>query len=92
VKPKTYRISVRGLIDESWSSSFVGMRISHDPDGTTRLTGSMPDQSALHGVLSRLRDLNLEIVSVLQMAADGTAPCECRSCGRNKPQNTPFDR
>ncbi|MGA2478117.1 MAG: hypothetical protein ABSG63_05135 [Spirochaetia bacterium] len=66
-----YRITVRGLLDESWSSSFSGLAITHGHDGMTRLFGSMADQSALHGVLNRLRDLNLEIISVLQLDADG---------------------
>jgi hypothetical protein len=92
MQPYRYRIAVRGLLDESWSSSFSGMAIIHGLDGMTRLSGSMADQSALHGVLNKLRDLNLEIISVLQLDVDGITPRECRSCGQNKPQNTSFDR
>ncbi len=87
-----YRITVRGLLDESWSSSFPGMAMSHGHDGLTRFMGFLVDQSALHGVLNKLRDMNLEIVSVLQLDVDGITPRECRSCAKNKPQNTSFDR
>ncbi len=83
---------VRGLLDNSWASSFSGMTIAPGRDGLTRLSGSMVDQSALHGTLGRLRDLNLEIVSVLQLDVDGITPQECLSCARNKPQNTSFGR
>jgi hypothetical protein len=66
-----YQITVRGLLDKSWSSS-LGMAITTGGDGLTRLFGSLADQPALHGVLNKLRDLNLEIVSVLQMDADSS--------------------
>lgn len=58
-----YRIVVRGRLDESWSNWFDGMAIA-SVDGLTELTGAVVDQSALHGILTRIRDLNLTLVSV----------------------------
>ena len=58
-----YRIVVRGRLDESWSNWFDGMAIVC-VDGLTELTGVVVDQSALHGILARIRDLNLILVSV----------------------------
>ena len=48
----------------------------------TCLSGSIVDQPALHGLIGSLRDLNLEIVSVQLLGADGVTPVECRFCGK----------
>jgi hypothetical protein len=92
MKGLKYRITTRGLLDESWSAYFSGMTISGEPGGTTGITGEIADQSALHGLLNKVRDLNLEIVSVLLLDVDGVTPVECRLCGKNKPLNTSFGR
>ncbi len=57
-------IRVRGRIDEAWSEWFAGLAISHTEQGETVLTGAVVDQAALYGVLARLRDLGLPLVSV----------------------------
>jgi hypothetical protein len=62
--PVIYQIRVRGIIGQSWSDWFGGMQIEPQADGQTRLTGVVTDQAALHGILDRLRDLNLPLVSV----------------------------
>jgi len=63
-----YQIRVYGRVDPSWSEWFSGLELSVDVDerGTvsTRLTGTLPDQGALRGVLNRLWDLNLTLLSV----------------------------
>ena len=57
-------IRVKGQINQQWSEWFGGLTISHsDPDETV-FTGLVPDQAALYGVISRLRDLGLELTSV----------------------------
>jgi hypothetical protein len=57
-------IRLKGHIDEQWSEWFGGLTISHsDPDETV-ITGLIPDQAALYGIITRLRDLGLELSSV----------------------------
>jgi hypothetical protein len=58
-----YQIKVQGRLDESWSGWFNGMAITFEGD-TTTLTGAVVDQAALRGILSRLWDLNLALISV----------------------------
>ena len=58
-----YRIEVRGRLDEIWSEWFSGMMIAFEDDITT-LTGSVVDQASLRGMLSRVWDLNLTLISV----------------------------
>ena len=60
---KVYQIKVQGRLDESWSGWFSSMAIALEGD-TTTLTGAVVDQAALRGILSRLWDLNLALISV----------------------------
>jgi hypothetical protein len=64
----TYLIKIRGQLSEDWSDWFGGLTITAETasDGviTTTLAGPLVDQAALHGVLSRLHDLNLTLISV----------------------------
>jgi len=59
-----YQIRVEGHLEASWSSWFNGLELTCREDGTTDLVGSIPDQVALHGLLTKIRDLNLPLVSV----------------------------
>lgn len=59
-----YSIRVRGRLPERWAPWFAPLSFRDQPDGTTVLRGSLPDQVALHGALERLRDLGVELVSV----------------------------
>ena len=59
-----YEFHVKGLLDKRWSHSFGGLTIRHQEDGTTVLVGPVVDQSALHGVIVRIRDLGLPLLSV----------------------------
>lgn len=61
-QPK-YEIRVKGHLDERWMRYFEGLEILLQADGETTVTGLM-DQSALHGILNRIRDLGLELISV----------------------------
>jgi len=58
-----YRIRVQGRLDESWSQWFDGLTVTFEDDVTT-LTGPLTDQAALRGVLDRIWDLNLAVISV----------------------------
>jgi hypothetical protein len=64
-----YQIKMQGRLDESWSGWFGGMAITLEGD-TTTLTGAVADQAALRGVLSRLWDLNLALISVNPIESD----------------------
>ena len=62
--PGRYEIRIKGHLDERWADSLESMVFTHESDGTTNLHGPLTDQAALHGVLNRLRDLALPIISV----------------------------
>jgi hypothetical protein len=61
-----YQIRVAGQINTHWSQWFEGMSIDYDGNNTT-LTGPVADQSQLHGILHRIRDLNLTLISLNQL-------------------------
>ena len=61
---KYYRIAVRGHLDTKWSEWFNSMTIKYLPNGETVLSGYIIDQSALHGLLNKIRDLGIPLVSV----------------------------
>ena len=60
----TYEIKVRGHLDDTLASWFDGLTVSNLEDGFTLLSGSLPDQAALQGVLNRISNLGLTLVSV----------------------------
>lgn len=72
-RPASYRIRVAGKLKESWSDWFDGMEIESGGEAegkpVSTLTGTLPDQSALHGVLNKIRDLGLKLLSVEQVDA-----------------------
>jgi hypothetical protein len=57
-------IRVKGQIDQDWSDWFEGLTVTHTDQGETILVGEVVDQSALYGLLAKLRDLGLPLVSV----------------------------
>jgi hypothetical protein len=59
-----YQIRFKGHLDPSWATWFDGLVITHEANGETALTGSLPDQAALYGILEKARNLNLTLVSV----------------------------
>jgi hypothetical protein len=60
-----YEIRVHGRLDPSWSEWFDGLTITHETNGDTVLAGSIADQAALYGVISRIRDLGLVLLTVV---------------------------
>lgn len=61
-----YRIRVQGHLDDRWSRWFEDLELHRQDDGTTLLVGPIADQAALHGVIVRIRDLGLPLLSVDQ--------------------------
>lgn len=59
-----YEIRVEGPLDERWSALFEGMAITSRPGGVTVIAGQVADQAALHGLLDRVRDLGLTLITV----------------------------
>jgi hypothetical protein len=59
-----YEIKIKGHLDQYWSDWFAGLKLTHLAGNETLLSGPLPDQTALHGLLERIRDLNLTLISV----------------------------
>lgn len=66
-----YEIKIQGQLDTKWSEWFYGMTITHGGDDATILCGPLPDQTVLHSVLDRIRDMNLPLLSVNQIVTNG---------------------
>ena len=62
---EVYEIKLKGHLSDRWSDWFDGMEFTHQIDGTTTLTGEILDQAALHGLLKKVRDLGLPLISVI---------------------------
>lgn len=61
--PVSYEIRVSGHLSENWATRFEGLSMRHEPEGETVLSGLL-DQAALHGVLVRIRDMGLYLISI----------------------------
>ena len=70
-QPIVYQIRIKGHLGRQWTDWFGGLSIMLDDNGDTLLTGSVVDQAALHGVLRKVRDLGLPLLSVLHVGPEG---------------------
>lgn len=68
--PVTYEIRVHGVLGNRWSAWFEGLHVSSDDAGETVIAGRVTDQAALHGVLTKVRDLGLPLISVRRVEPD----------------------
>jgi hypothetical protein len=71
-KQEHYEIRLRGHVDEHWSEWFDNLAITHDEDDNTILAGPVADQSALHGLLKKVHDLGLRLISVTEVEANSS--------------------
>jgi hypothetical protein len=68
--PQVYEICVLGRLGPEWSDWFDGLTVSHQANGESVLAGPVPDQAALHGILIKIRDLGLPLLSVRRVGLD----------------------
>lgn len=71
-QPGDYAIRIAGHINPRWSAWFDGLEVRHEPDGTTTISGPVVDQAALHGLLRKVRDLSLPLISVIRNEPEHT--------------------
>ena len=69
-QPVVYQIRLKGHLDSQWTDWFDGLTITLEEDGDTLLTGPVIDQAALHGLLKKVRDLGMPLVSVSPVEPD----------------------
>ncbi|HZR54323.1 MAG TPA: hypothetical protein VFB06_33090 [Streptosporangiaceae bacterium] len=70
-QPAWYEIRVAGALDDRWATWFNGLQVSGHGDETV-IRGLLPDQPALHGLLTRVRDLGLDLICVRRLEMEGT--------------------
>lgn len=70
IKTGVYQIRVEGLLEDHWSEWLEGMSITYEEESLTVLTGTIVDQPNLHGVLNKIRDLGLVLLSVKQLECE----------------------
>ncbi len=66
-EPEIYEICVQGHLQDKWADWFYGLTLTREADGNTTLCGPLPDQTALHSVLQKMRDMNLRLISVSEI-------------------------
>ena len=69
-----YQLRIKGHLDSQWADWFEGLTITLEEDGDTLLTGPVADQAALHGLLKKVRDLGMPLVSISPIQLDDTHP------------------
>ena len=72
--PADYQIKVKGNLGSQWSDWFDGLMITPDEEGNTLLTGSVIDEAALHGLLKKIRDLGMPLISFNQIESGHDDP------------------
>jgi hypothetical protein len=73
-QPMVYQIRIEGHLGRQWADWFGGLTITLEDNGDTLLTGPVVDQAALHGLLKKVRDLGMPLVSVIQVQFHETHP------------------
>jgi hypothetical protein len=71
-RPLVYQIRIKGHLGRQWTDWFEGLTITLEDNGETLLTGPVADQAALHGVLRKVRDVAMPLISVIRVRPDQT--------------------
>ncbi len=66
-EPVQYELRLKGHLEARWAAWFGGLSLTQESDGTTVIRGAVIDQAALHGLLSKVRDLGLPLIAVTQV-------------------------
>jgi hypothetical protein len=78
-EPEPYEIRIKGHLDGRWANWFEGLTITLEDNGETLLTGPVTDQAALHGLLRKVRDLGLPLLSVNRIGPSQNETCQRHS-------------
>ncbi len=70
-RPAVYQIRLKGQLGAEWAEWFEGLAVTLEEDGNTLLTGPLADQAALHGLLKKIRDLGMPLISVCPVEPEG---------------------
>lgn len=73
MEQKEYQICIKGHLNGHWAEWLGGLTLAQLPDGTTTLTGEIVDRAALYGLLKKLEDMGLSLISVNEVKRDGLA-------------------
>jgi hypothetical protein len=79
-EPLIYQIRIKGHLDPHWSSWFEGLAITLEDNGETLLTGPLVDQAALHGLMRKVRDLGIPLLSIVCVKASQAETSEVTGC------------
>jgi hypothetical protein len=83
-QPLVYQIKIEGHLGQQWMEWFEGLTITMEEDGKTLLTGPVTDQAALHGLLKKVRDLGMPLVSICQVHFNETHPVRSKKGEKNE--------
>jgi hypothetical protein len=85
--PAHYELRIEGHLDEHWSAWFGGLTLIRQDDGTTTLRGAVTDQAELHGLLAKLRDLGVTLISLASIESVqpfSICAVDPNTCGRRE--------
>ena len=84
-EPKVYQIKIKGQLGSQWSDWFDGLTITLDKEGNTLLTGPVIDDAALHGLLKKIRDLGMPLISFIPLESGQDDPDDLEYMNESSP-------
>jgi hypothetical protein len=84
----SYELRIGGHLDQRWSTWFDGFTVTHEDDGTTALRGAVRDQSELHGLLAKIRNLGTTLISVTPLGTTTAHPTGAGETNGHPPLDT----